>query len=62
MPVVQKYPPANPYALVLDHDYREYTAEDEFLQQNKVCHQYGNKEIFYGYYGLKITGLICIQL
>ena len=44
--MVQKYPPANPYALVLDHDYREYTAEDEFLQQNKVCHQYGNKEIF----------------
>ena len=36
MPVMDLFPPADAKARDMDHDYREMTAEDEFLQQQKV--------------------------
>ena len=54
MPVVQKYPPANPYALVLDHDYREYTAEDEFLSKTRYVINMEIRRYFRGTMVLKL--------
>ena len=36
MPVMQLFPPANPIALALDHDYMALNAVDQFLQNEKV--------------------------
>ena len=36
MPMLQTIPPANPYALALDHDYLRNTPQDLFLISEKV--------------------------
>ncbi len=36
MPAQQLIPPANPYALYLDHDYLEESQEAKFLKDNMV--------------------------
>ena len=41
MPFLQLIPPANPYALALDHDYMNLTPQDQFFKDNHVCvHHY----------------------
>ena len=47
MPILQMIPPANPYALALDHDYPKLTAEDSFLKEKLVkFHNIGIFAIF----------------
>ena len=36
MPFLQLIPPANPYAIALDHDYLTLTPQDQFLKDNHV--------------------------
>lgn len=40
MPVLQLYPPANPLALSLDHDYLPRTMEEDFLLKERVSSGY----------------------
>lgn len=36
MPILQLFPPANPFALAVDHDYLHLNPEDQWLKDNKV--------------------------